>query len=574
MEVIKVKTDLLIIGGGAAGLYAGITALESSDIDIAIVDKANIRRSGCLAAGINALNAYINPGQTEEDYLEYVKREFNGIVRDDLIYTMAKRLNSTVKKLEQWGLPILKDEDGEYISRGKRSIKINGENIKPILAKALMETAELNTDIISRNKRLKLIEYVNIAEYMIDDGKVIGAIGFSIKEEKAYVIEAKSVICATGGAAGLYKPNNTNSSRHKMWYSPFNTGTGYAMGIRAGAEMTSLEMRFIALRCKDTIAPTGTIAQGSKIEHVNSKGEVYIDRKMSTSERLQRTIEENRSGRGPCYLKTSGIDSEMEEQLIKAYLNMSPGQVVKWIDEDRMPSEHDVEIEGTEPYITGGHSAAGYWVATDRSTTVDGLFAAGDVAGGSPKKYATGSFVEGEIAAESAIKYIKEISKKGDKSTSSKIYEYERGFLEKVEKFYSNSNKQSIESVEEAMQKVMDEYAGGISTDYRYNQERLNEALNKLEFIELVAQELNADDTHSLMNIFDILDRILLSKALISHMIYRKETRWNAYHENLSYPGKDSKYDNLYVNSEYSDGKINVYTKKHIGKDVIYEHRN
>ena len=49
---------------------------------------------------------------------------------------------------------------------------------------------------------------------------------------------------------------------YTSWYPPFNTGAGYAMGIRAGAEMTTLEHRFIALRCKDTIAPTGTIAQG------------------------------------------------------------------------------------------------------------------------------------------------------------------------------------------------------------------------------------------------------------------------------------------------------------------------
>ena len=80
-------------------------------------------------------------------------------------------------------------------------------------------------------------------------------------EETAYVIHAKAVLIATGGAAGLYKPNNPGFSRHKMWYPPFNTGAGYAMGIRSGAEMTTFEMRFIALRCKDTIAPTGTIAR-------------------------------------------------------------------------------------------------------------------------------------------------------------------------------------------------------------------------------------------------------------------------------------------------------------------------
>ena len=85
---------------------------------------------------------------------------------------------------------------------------------------------------------------------------------FQSRDATAYEIRAKKVLCATGGAAGLYRPNNPGFSRHKMWYPPFNTGAGYAMGIRSGAEMTTFEMRFIALRCKDTIAPTGTIAQG------------------------------------------------------------------------------------------------------------------------------------------------------------------------------------------------------------------------------------------------------------------------------------------------------------------------
>lgn len=569
MRIERYKTDLLIIGGGAAGLYAGITALENSDINIIIADKANIKRSGCLAAGINALNAYINPGLTEDDYLEYVNKEFDGIVREDLVYTMAKRLNSSAERLEEFGLPILKDEEGNYMPRGKRSIKINGENIKPILAKGLYETAEKHG-----KDRLKVIEYINISDYILEDNKVIGAIGFSVKEEKFYIIEAEACIIATGGAAGLYRPNNTDHARHKMWYSPFNTGAGYAMGIRAGAEMTSFEMRFIALRCKDTIAPTGTIAQGSGIKHVNAKGEVYIDGKMSTSERLMRTIEQNRLGKGPCYLKTSGIDRDMEEQLIKAYLNMAPGQVIKWIDEDRLPSESNVEIEGTEPYITGGHSSAGYWVATDRSTSLKGLFAAGDVAGGSPKKYATGSFAEGEIAAESAVKYI-------DKN---RIEDYDKKnilertntneMIERLKSFYSNSSNIEIESVEEAMQKVMDEYAGGISADYRYNEERLFEALKKLKFIEDMAENLKAENTHELMLITDIIDRILVSKILINHMIFRKETRWSAYHENLSYLETDSKYDKLYVNSEYNDGEIKVYTKPVIKKGDIYEHRN
>ena len=93
-----------------------------------------------------------------------------------------------------------------------------------------------------------------------------------------------------------------------MWYPPFNTGAGYAMGIRVGAEMTTMENRFVALRCKDTIAPTGTIAQGVHARQVNVNGEVYEEKYgLTTPERIYGTVSENRAGRGPCFLKTRGI---------------------------------------------------------------------------------------------------------------------------------------------------------------------------------------------------------------------------------------------------------------------------
>ena len=134
------------------------------------------------------------------------------------------------------------------------------------------------------------------------------------------------------------------------------------MEFLAGAEMTSFEMRFIALRCKDTIAPTGTIAQGVGAKQINAAGEIYETKYgLTTSERVYGTVRENQLSHGPCYLKTTGITKEQDEDLLKAYLNMAPSQTLKWIESGKDPSEQDVEIQGTEPYIVGGHTASGYW---------------------------------------------------------------------------------------------------------------------------------------------------------------------------------------------------------------------
>ena len=257
-------TDILIIGGGTAGCYAALTIREKSDYSIIIAEKANIKRSGCLAAGVNAINAYIVKGRKPEDYVDYAKKDADGIVREDLLMTMSEGLNRVTDKMEKLGLVILKDENGEYVARGNRNIKINGENMKPLLAEAVSKLTDCT-----------VINRINITDYIVENNTIKGAYGFSIEDATAYEIRAKKVLCATGGAAGLYRPNNPGFSRHKMWYPPFNTGAGYAMGIRSGAEMTTFEMRFIALRCKDTIAPTGTIAQGVGAKQVNSLGEVY-----------------------------------------------------------------------------------------------------------------------------------------------------------------------------------------------------------------------------------------------------------------------------------------------------------
>ena len=563
IQLKKLETDVLIIGGGTAGCYAALTIREHSDASVLIVEKANIKRSGCLAAGVNAINAYIVKGRTPEDYVDYAKKDADNIVREDLLLTMSQGLNRVTKKLEDLGLVILKDENGEYVARGNRNIKINGENIKPILANAVKAL----TDVTVLNQ-------VNVIDYIVKDNRIYGAFAVGVEDEILYEIKAKKVICATGGAAGLYKPNNSGFSRHKMWYPPFNTGAGFAMGINAGAEMTTLEMRFIALRCKDTIAPTGTIAQGVGAKQVNSKGEVYETKYgITTSERVYGTVKENQEGRGPCYLRTEGISSVQDEELKKAYLNMAPSQTLKWIESGKNPSEQSVEIEGTEPYIVGGHTASGYWVDTNRESTIKGLYAAGDVAGGSPQKYVTGALVEGEIAAIAVAKALIENSIPNDLSQTeeesliqAKLAEVE-GILKRDNAVFET------EQLEEAMQKVMDTYAGGIGSNYQFNEKQLSLAAEKIEQIEKLTKELSANDMHELMFVYELRERLTVCKSVIAHLKARKETRWHSFAENLDYPEKSDEWLK-YVNSKLIDGKLEIIYRDLVGRGETYEHKN
>ena len=560
MKTEKISTDVLIIGGGTAGCYAALTISENSDKKVLICEKAHIKRSGCLAAGVNALNAYIVEGRKPQDYVDYAKKDADGIVREDLLLTMSEKLNEVTDRLEKLGLVILKDENGKYVTRGNRNLKINGENIKPILA-----------DAVEKAKNVTVLNRVNIFDYSVKDNKINGAFGFGIESGIFYTIEAKAVIIATGGAAGLYKPNNPGFSRHKMWYPPFNTGAGYAMGIRAGAEMTTFEMRFIALRCKDTIAPTGTLAQGVGAKQINSLGEVYETKYgLTTSERVYGTVNENQEGRGPCYLRTEGITAGQDKSLLKAYLNMAPSQTIKWIESGRNPSRQNVEIEGTEPYIVGGHTASGYWVDTDRATTIEGLFAGGDVAGGCPQKYVTGALAEGEIAGLSAVKYIdskESFEKISDEDTNYHLIETEK-YLTDRHSLYTT------EQLEEAMQTVMDSYAGGIKTNYRFNEKQLDIADCKIRQLETLTDDLYAEDFQELMYICELKERLTVCKSVIAHLRARKETRWHSFAENLDYPEKDDKNFNKYVNSRLENGEIKIIIRDLVTGGEKYEHSN
>ena len=585
MRTERIKTDVLIIGGGTAGCFAAYVIGQKSNRKVLIAEKANIKRSGCLAAGVNALNAYITEGRVPQDYVDYAKKDAHGIVREDLLLSMSERLNHVTKVMEDLGLVILKDENGKYVARGNRNIKINGENMKPILAKAAAE-----------QEKVTVLNHVNITDYKTENGKITGAVGFGVNEDIFYDIDAEAVLCATGGAAGLYRPNNPGFSRHKMWYPPFNTGAGYAMGLLSGAEMTTFEMRFIALRCKDTIAPTGTIAQGVGARQVNAHGDIYETKYgLTTSQRVYGTVMENREGNGPCYLRTEGISKEQEQDLYKAYLNMAPSQTLKWMEAGKGPSEENVEIEGTEPYIVGGHTASGYWVDNNRATTIEGLYAAGDVAGGCPQKYVTGALAEGEIAAEAILEYLgnKDAETRGKGATEKQrdaSGQAEEKTVTKITKDTEISEDQKLseiaeakkaeyeshlnaprslmnaEQLEEAMQKIMDQYAGGIGTDYRYSETSLVKADEKIAALLPVVDTLAATDTYELMQIYELRERLIVCRAVIAHLAARKETRWHSFGENTDYPDQSEDWMK-YVNSRMENGEIKILYRDLVTKE-------
>ena len=565
-DVIHLETDLLIIGGGAAGCAAAIEAREKNpDIRIVIMEKAQIERSGCLSSGINAINAYITDDETPESYLSYVKKDSHGLIRDDLVYTIACGVNQATARLESWGVSIIK-EGGKPLQKGPRSILIKGENIKPIHAKKVKES------------QITVLNRVTATNYMINRQRVIGAYGFNVRNGQFYAIRARGVIVATGGASGIYRSNNTGEIAHRMWYCPFNTGAGYAMGIRAGAEMTSFEMRFIPTRIKDSATPTGILAQTFKMPQVNILGEDFLKerygftakKRATTCERLFYMFQEVKEGRGPISFKLDHLSRKQLDNLRIALLDMSPAFVLQWAANGIDKHGDGFELSTSGPYIVGGHTQSGYWIDRSRRTTLPGLYAAGDVAGGAPKKYVSGCWVEGFTAAKTCL----------EDNAASKLMEVNTNELqEELIRIYKpllryRHKKDGIfpHEMEVKLQKLMDEYAGGIYTFYELHERRLLIAQRQLSDLRKDADQLLARDFHELNLCHEVLDRIDVAEILLAHLLARRETRWPGYQTRIDFPERDDTHwlCFLYSIRDKDSGKIHII-KKDYNAGVLFK---
>jgi adenylylsulfate reductase subunit A len=551
LKEADLRADILIIGGGTAGLMAAIAAKNvKPKSKILIVEKANVERSGCLAGGMNAINAYIHPGEDKKSFLRYLRYDAMGLIREDLVLSAAERLNEGVERVESWGLPIPKDKEGKYLRRGRWNIPIFGESLKPILAQA---AAQSGVEIFNR---------LYITGLLSNKGRIVGAVGIGARDPVVYRFIAGAVIVATGGASGIYRPNNTGEAQHTTWYPPFNTGAGYAMGLRAGAELTGLEMRFIALRTKDVTAPTGTLALGFGAPQVNALGERFMATRFNhlggegapTCLRVYGPVQELKSGRGPCYMDTRHLTQKEVHRLKESYLDMVPGLVLYWTANGIDPSREPIELAPTEPYIMGGHCQAGYWIDEGRRTTLPGLYACGDVAGGYSYKFVSGCWAEGLIAGENAAKETEGNVEIDPEQAHEEIKRATMAYQRQIE----GGVRVCPWQLEERIQRIMDEYAGGLGSFLEMNEERLLRARQELKRADNQTKFLVADDPHQLMAANEVSDRLLLAKVVVEHLIARKETRWPGFQTRLDYPERDDHHWLKFITSKLTDGEITM----------------
>jgi adenylylsulfate reductase subunit A len=603
METVVVETDLLILGGGMAACGAAVEAAhwaKKNNLKVTLVDKAAVDRSGAVAMGLSAINQYVGlkDGQnTVKNYVDYVRNDLMGVTREDLVANIARHVDSTVHLFEKWGLPIWKDEKGAYVHEGRWQLMINGESYKVVVAEAAKNA------IGPEN----IYERIFVVGPIMDGDECKGAYGFSVRENKFYVFKARATLVAMGGAVHVFKPRSSGEGIGRAWYPPWNAGASAYFTLAAGAEMTCQEVRFIPVRFKDAYGPVGAWFLLFKSRATNAfGGEYMVERKPELANWAPyghvKPIPANLrnylgtldviEGKGPIYMRTEEAikkiaDQTPEEKAYKKkmkeleaeawedFLDMTISQAILWAATNTAPEQRSSEIAAAEPYFIGSHSgASGAWVSGPKDlappeyfwgyenmSTVKGIFCAGDASGASSHKFSSGSHAEGRIAGKAAIRYLMKEKPAKPTVSDAELAKLRETTYKPLTHFAKHKGATTQTDVNPnyirpkmfmaRLQKLMDEYAGGVTTQFTTSKPLLERGLELLEFLREDADKLGAEDLHELMRCWENYHRMFQAEAHVRTVLFREETRWPGYYFRSDFPKLNEAEWRCFVNCRY-----------------------
>jgi adenylylsulfate reductase subunit A len=607
-ETVTVETDLLICGGGMGACGAAVEAsywAKKNGLKVTVVDKAAMDRSGAVAMGLSAINQYVdlNSGNnTLKDYCDYVRNDLMGITREDVVANIARHVDGTVHLFEKWGLPIWTDADGNYVHEGRWQLMINGESYKVIVAEAAKNAlAEAGAEYFER---------VFLTHPLMDGDKCAGAIGFSVREDKVYVFKAKATMVVLGGAVHVFKPRSTGEGFGRSWYPPFNSASSTFFTLYAGAEMTCQEVRFIPVRFKDAYGPVGAWFLLFKSIATNAQGGNYMQERQGELEkwlpygkvkpapaniRNWLMMLDVMEGKSPIYMQTAEAIQriaekapdekaakkklkELEAEAWEDFLDMTISQAILWAASNVEPERKPSEIMACDPYFIGSHSgASGAWVSGPEDlqtaetkdeyfwgyanmTTVPGMFAAGDASGASSHKFSSGSFTEGRIAAKAACAYIVD-NNQAPNVDQAQIDDLKAKILKPLDMFEQHKGATTDPEVNPhyirakqfmyRLQKIMDEYAGGVSSQFMTSDKLLERGMELLDFLREDAENQAASSLHELMRCWENVHRMYQADSHMRSILFREETRWPGYYFRADKPSIDNENWLAFCNCKY-----------------------
>jgi adenylylsulfate reductase subunit A len=369
--------------------------------------------------------------------------------------------------------------------------------------------------------------------------------------------------------------------------------------------MTCQEVRFIPVRFKDAYGPVGAWFLLFKSRATNANDENYMQTRAPELENWQPygkvkpvpanlrnylMLQDVAEGKGPIFMRTEEAIAaiadehkddpkafkkkmkELENEAWEDFLDMTISQAMLWAATNIEPDKEKSEIAAAEPYFIGSHSgASGAWVSGPKDlappeyfwgycnmTTVKGLFAAGDASGASSHKFSSGSHAEGRIAAKAACQYAldnKAVSFQYDAAKLDAAKEEVFRPLEVLEAAKGLSTQADVnpgyilpKMFQMRLQKMMDEYAGGVSVQFTTSEANLTKCLQLLAFLREDADKLGARDLHELMRCWENKHRMVQAEAHVHAIMFREETRWPGYYFRSDRPTMDNENWKCFVN--------------------------
>jgi succinate dehydrogenase/fumarate reductase flavoprotein subunit len=522
-EIETIKTDILVIGGGSAGCMAAIAASDAApDLDITILEKANIRRSGTLATGMDALNIVAVPGiSTPEEYVKGADLDhLRGIIEEDLHYVLAEKSFAMLKKLEQWGVEFEKDDTGQYVGTptfygpypGNFTIPMAGLDLKLILSREVAK------------RRITVLNHTITTSLLSDNNSVYGSCGFNIRNGKFIVCSAKAVIMAAGGCGRFGMPSS--GYMYGTFDFPGNAGDGYSMAYRAGAQLRNFEYVQHFAEIKKLNVPLGKGYDSEcETKMINDRGEEIEFHDGSDENEVKLLI----SGES-VYERFSHLPEEDIKKIEEIWFNSErKHSIISFFRERKIDiRKDDIEYGFEDISLCSGHGSSGIKVDTETATSLKGLYAAGDVAC-VPVQYLSGAFVYGEIAGQSAAKY-------AEKCNTREIdHELIQKQADKIFAQLDRSDGIKPKDFELKLRNMITEYLAPPR-----NAEKLETALKWIKkFRNEDVENLKVEDLHELGKAVEARFILDCAEMTARSALKRKETRWGKSDYRSDFPERD-----------------------------------
>jgi succinate dehydrogenase/fumarate reductase flavoprotein subunit len=514
------ECDVLVVGGGSAGVMAGIRAKEADpDQAVIVLEKGDAKYSGCIARGMDALNIVAVPGiSSPELYVESNGIACEGVMDEPVNYRMAERSWPLMQKLIDWGVCFPTDEKGDYEvlqvhPKGKFCVTMKEPELKTILAKRMVDAG------------VRVLNRTMAAEILVEEGRVAGVIALNVRTGEIMVVRSKTVILTAGGTARFGLP--ANGSLYGVYDFPGNTGDGYMLAYRAGAELSGFEFTLYYYITKDINAPLLyiTLTRGA---HLLNAFDQRRDKEHPSIKTM--CLEDFFDHSGPLRIRMDHLPEaqirEIEEIL---FTTERPACERFHAGRDNDFRTGEIELWPTEVYLCGGHGMTGVRINERGETNIPGLYAAGDTSL-CARGHLSGAFVYGEICAESATEYAAGTDRARLETDKVDAFRNER-----MARLSQQKNPIAVEEFEYKVRRIISDYLRPPKNEYKLKRvlwwmDRFREELKTMVYVR---------DQHDLFKTYEVENIIDCAYLSATASLERKESRWLPWHYRSDFPEKN-----------------------------------